>query len=283
MVKKEQSNNTINQQEYLNNEGLLHSQQDDTQWLSSMQQQYTYVNNNEPQPIQRKPPILGIISIILVFIAFFVSVFIPVIGIVLCILIIIFDIIALVRKEKAILLPIIGIILGVFVFMFSGILALIDWPNQMDTLQYVEDKDVFSGRILTMSDGSALYLQMDGTYSWYQDDSVQDDNYYAGSYKVYNANAAEYYIVNDLSKYGIEEDELDEFFKINSDDKYYTKDNLYCVAINCNYRLVDGEENTNEDSLTPYYGFSDGTIYDMVNMNTGNYLTIEGVMNLEVK
>lgn len=97
----------------------------------------------------------------------------------------------------------------------------------------------------------------------------------------YERKEAEDYIINDLSEYGIEQDELNEFYQRNSNDGFYSKENLFCIAMDCDYRLVDGEESTEGPSMTPYYGFSDGTSYDLANMNTGNYLTVTSVEYIE--
>ena len=40
----------------------------------------------------------------------------------------------------------------------------------------------FVGHVFEGNDGSMLYLNEDGSFTWYQDDSNHDDNYYNGYY-----------------------------------------------------------------------------------------------------
>jgi hypothetical protein len=114
----------------------------------------------------------------------------------------------------------------------------------------------------------------------YQNDSVRDDNYYEGTYEIYNGTSAENYIVNDLSEYGIEQDELDEYYTRNQGDSFYKIENLFCMKMSVEYTIVDGEEWENGRE-TFYYGFADGTSYDMANLSTGNYLSVMDVIKIE--
>lgn len=236
------------------------------------------MNYNFQPPFQKKAPVLGTLSIILAFITFIVSVYQPVVGIAFSVLIIVLCIVAFVRKEKLIAMPIIGIILGTLLLAFSFLVVLADVLDYEDEASTQEEQfkgqDVFSGRILIMGDGSALYLFNDGTYTWYQEDTVKDDNFYSGTFKVYNADAARDYMVNDLEEYEIDGEELDDYFQRNIGDTFYVQENLYCLAMDCNYRLVGGVETTAEEDIIPYCGFSDGESYDMTNLYTGNNIVV---------
>ncbi len=167
---------------------------------------------------------------------------------------------------------------GLLVIILLGVFYVV---GKLGDSKSEEAGDIFSDRVYHMNDDSALYLYDDGTYYWYQNNEVKNDNYYTGTFKVYNAGAAEDHIVNDLSEYGIEKEELQEIYQRNSESKLYAKENFYCLVMNCNLRFVDGEENTDGVTETPYFGFSDGKDYDLANMNTGNYLQINDIEPIE--
>lgn len=84
-----------------------------------------------------------------------------------------------------------------------------------------------------------------------------------------------------MKEYGIHNEELLELYQRNSDDELYVKENLYCLTMSCNYRLVDGEESTVKETMIPYFGFSNGEDYDLANMTTGNYLRVQNVEIIE--
>lgn len=167
--------------------------------------------------------------------------------------------------------------LGLLCIILVGLLYVV---GKLGNPKLEEAQDVLSNRLFQMNDDSALYLYNDGTYLWYQNDAVKDDNYFSGTFEVYSADAAEDYLENDLSEYGITKEKLHDYYQRNSEDKFFEKENLCCLVMKCNLRYINGEE-IDDGSTIPYFGFSDGKNYDLANMNTGNYLKIKNVELIE--
>lgn len=170
-----------------------------------------------------------------------------------------------------------------FVFITVGLVIVLSlfllkdrvWnTSDKEVIQKMDEKDVFTGRKLVMSDGSGLYFYKDGTYEWYQVDEDKTDNYFRGTFELYNAKEAEEHIVNNLSEYSYSQEELNDYHERNSANALYSKENLYCIIINMNYSMIQGIESDNLTDSIPYMGYSDGTEYDLANMATANYLTI---------
>jgi len=136
--------------------------------------------------------------------------------------------------------------------------------------------DSIYGKIITFGDGSTLYFNKDGTYSWYKDDFVKDDNYFEGTFVAVSGVDAKVKIVNELSSYGITADELEQFCEANEDNGY-TQDNLICIVMTCSKRIVDKKDVTKANDTISYMGFYDGENYTLANMDTRTYLTIESV------
>ena len=140
-----------------------------------------------------------------------------------------------------------------------------------------EDLDIKSliieeGSWVEENSGSFLVLENKKEFKYYKDYGVMDDYYYEGTYKIYVGEDAVDYVVNDLSEYYVEEDELEDLFDRN--DKY-SEDNFICLVLNNDCCIIDGEETEVDLDSTPYFGFylDDGKekVLDIANMNSGNY------------
>lgn len=118
------------------------------------------------------------------------------------------------------------------------------------------------------SDNSVLYLNKDKSYTWYQDDTTHNDNFYIGTYEFYTGTDAIDYITNNLKEYGITEEEQRRLFQ----NGQYNLSDYYVIILNCTKMIVNGTEQSPQTSIIPYYGFYDATMkrLGLVNMNTGN-------------
>lgn len=124
------------------------------------------------------------------------------------------------------------------------------------------------GYIWQATDNSVLYLNKDNSYTWYQDDTNHNDNFYVGTYEFYTGTDAIDYITYNLKEYGITEEEQRRLFQ----NGQYNLSDYYLVMLNCTKMIVNGTEQTPQTPIVPYYGFYDSTTkrLSLVNMNTGN-------------
>lgn len=184
------------------------------------------------------------------------------------------------RKNKHHILAVIGLISLIFTMTACGKVGEKNeqiTTNTMST-ELTKKDDRFYGKIFTMGDSSVLYLNADGTYSWYKDDSIKTDNYFEGTFVVDAGRVAEDKLVNELSSYGITKDELASYYVRNLGSQY-NKANLICLVMTCKKRIVNNVDETKENDQIPYYGFCTADKYDIANMMTGNYLRIKNVKN----
>lgn len=124
------------------------------------------------------------------------------------------------------------------------------------------------GYIWQGADKSVLYLNKNNSYTWYQDDTNHNDNFYVGTYEFYTGTDAIDYITNHLKEYGITEEEQRRLFQ----NGQYNLSDYYLVMLNCTKMIINGAEQTPQTPIVPYYGFYDPTTkrLSLVNMNTGN-------------
>ena len=110
------------------------------------------------------------------------------------------------------------------------------------------------------------------SFNWYRDEGVYSDNYYGGTFEYYRGTDAVKFITTELSQYGVTESELQKLFERN---EKYSEENFVVFNLVYNKVVMSGENITPERPLVPWYGFilEDGTVLDVVNMNTGTYYT----------
>ena len=132
------------------------------------------------------------------------------------------------------------------------------------------DNSVISGTSWTARDGSWMTFTDEENYAWYQDRTVTDDNYYAGTYEFYMGEDALKYLTEDLKEYGVTETEMQRVFDSNEE---YSLDNLVCMTARNRSFMLDGAEQLKEEKEISYYGFmlQDGGYLDIANMTTGTY------------
>lgn len=236
------------------------------------------INYNMAEVPIKNNPVFSSLSLVIAFFTFFFVVLKPVVGLVFCALILVLNIVSLVRKERFMALSIIGLVLTVIFFVLGNLMILVDLDDNKS--------DIFAERKFTMGDESSLYLNGDGTYIWYQDDTNKEDNYYSGTYKVYQGKEAEEYMNSQYKENDYESDELvinrfDEFYDRNRDNPFYSRKNFYYLVMYCDYRLVNGEVVSEDEETIPYFGFADGEKYDLANTLTGNYMSITDIEIIE--
>ena len=133
------------------------------------------------------------------------------------------------------------------------------------------EKDVLAGTAWNSdNDNSYWVFNEDGTFYWYKDKGVRDDNYFGGSYKSYSGEAV-FDSIGDVDPYlaGITQEELLKGF--NNADDYKLEDSLY-IDTTYNTYLLDGVEKLSRETKNSYYGFlaEDGKTLSIVNMSTGS-------------
>ena len=133
------------------------------------------------------------------------------------------------------------------------------------------EKDILAGTAWNSdNDNSYWVFNEDGTFYWYKDKGVTDDNYFGGSYKSYSGEAV-FDSIGDVDPYlaGITQEELLKGF--NNADDYKVEDSLY-IDTTYNTYLLDGVEKLSQETKNSYYGFlsEDGKTLSIVNMSTGS-------------
>ena len=110
----------------------------------------------------------------------------------------------------------------------------------------------------------------DSRIDWYRDSPNHEDNFYSGNYKFYIGKEAINYITQNLSEYGVTEDEITSLIDRNDE---YNEDNFVVFDIRYDKFVMNGAEQKIARPLVPWYGFilDDNTYLDVANMNTGTY------------
>ena len=236
--------------------------------------------NVEQESNPRKIGGLSIAALVIGFVAMlFSALIIP--GILLGITSIVLAIIALKKKEQQVM-PIVGISLsavGIIIsllmaLILGGTFALISKNIENGNIQTTYTQDVISGNSWKEDSGSYLVLEKNGKFKYYQDEEDLTDNYYEGTYKVYCGEKAVKYIAEDLKKYGVTEKEQRDIFERN---EKYSVDNYYCLVLNNEQCIMNGENVMSKATTTPYFGYyyKEQKILDIANMNTGTYYCFE--------
>lgn len=134
----------------------------------------------------------------------------------------------------------------------------------------------FWGSKYVCKDGSTIYFNEDGTFKWYQDEA-NSDAVKSGTYSVSFGEDAKKLLITDYKEYGVTEEELDEYAKRNEGDELHSAENLTFMVLVTTSLKSGGVEKSTSSKTTPYYGYSNETVFDAVNMNSGNYATFNVV------
>lgn len=192
------------------------------------------------------------------------------------------------KKRKTILyIAIVAIILIVagsaIAILFNTVDFFKDAPKKSATNSEMNDDkkgfavsdDLLDDTSWLSNDGSYIVFNDDETFEWYQKKEVTDNYYYSGTFEIFVGQEAVDYVTNDLSNYGITEDELEGVFDRAEE---YELDIFICFVLNNESCMVNGENVLEAGAvLTPYYGFvlEDGTFLDVANMVTATYMSFE--------
>lgn len=124
----------------------------------------------------------------------------------------------------------------------------------------------------SLDDHSYWAFDMDQGFHWYNDQTVTDDNYFAGTYEFHMGQDALDYLTHDLARYEVTEEEM---MGVINRSKLYTLETFICFSTTNQSFLLDGVEQlkNGEEAVTSYFGFllEDGTYLDIANMDTGTY------------
>ena len=166
------------------------------------------------------------------------------------------------------------LVIGRIFFRGSGNTAKpVDTGSKTTATQQLPAGDPVSGYVWTARDGAELNLAADGTFIWYMDPAVHEDNYIQGTYQVFFDEDARAKLTGDLAAYGITSDEIDDVL---SDDLYYNNGEarLMCMVLNNDTVIMDGVQVGNIVPVSPTVGTyvsHDGTeALDLLNMETAN-------------
>jgi len=140
----------------------------------------------------------------------------------------------------------------------------------------VSKPDGFYGKIFTFIDDSTLYLNDNGTYLWYKDNNIKNDNYFEGTFVVASGVAAENMIINDLSSYGVTNKELQEFYSRNEGTEF-SQEHLVCIVMTSTKRIINKPNVLIANDVVPYMGFYNEESYSLANMKSGEFLTVTSV------
>ena len=201
-----------------------------------------------------------------------------IVGLVLSVLGLIF---AIKNNEKGKGLAIIGIVVSTILLLY--LLAAIatghfrmhasfkGFGNKIDTPEEIEEY-VLDQTWIDIEEDTCLEFVSAKKFKYYRDFRDLDDYYYEGKFELYIGDEALDYIVDDLSNYGLTEDEVQDLADRN---KYYKMENLVVLVLHNEKRYVDGQNDLTETVVTPYIGFfcTDNKEHalDMTNLNSFGY------------
>ncbi len=157
---------------------------------------------------------------------------------------------------------------------------------------HIGTEDMMTGHTLSISSGSELHLETDGTFRYYEDGSDPDSAYLSGTYEVYYGQAAFDKLVS-MTDYGLTEEELErtlaasmngysiggsmpyDYFDDDSDAEegyHICRDTFYALVVETDTLYENGTESPSEGSVLHLgYYIPELEIFDLVNANTYNY------------
>jgi len=155
-------------------------------------------------------------------------------------------------------------------------------------------EDMASGRKFTISQGTEIHLNDDGTFKYFETSGDPESSYFEGNYEVYYGQAAFDKLVS-MKEYGLTEDELEHTLSANmngykiggsrpmdyiedsqnsSDEKFYRicRDTFYVIIMNTKTLTKDGNISY-VDGTALYMGYYIPEIeqFDLLSVNTYTY------------
>ena len=143
--------------------------------------------------------------------------------------------------------------------------------NRIDTPEEIEEY-VTDNTWIDIQEDTCLEFVSSKKFKYYRDFEELDDYYYEGKYELYIGDEALDYIVNDLSEYGLTEEEIQDLADRN---KHYKMANLVVLVLHNEKRYVDGKNDLTDTVVTPYIGFfctnNKEHALDLTNLNSFGY------------
>jgi hypothetical protein len=133
-----------------------------------------------------------------------------------------------------------------------------------------ENSDIAGLTWTVDADGSEIRFFDDGTYIWYKNADVTNDNYYTGTFKLIRNEDAIVYLVKNYADYDLTEKGIRD--EIAADVEAYgerTMENYICLVLEHKLMVAGGAETElNEDFAVPHRGyyFEDAGIAQLYNM-----------------
>lgn len=127
---------------------------------------------------------------------------------------------------------------------------------------------------IAQNDGSWWSFSVDGTFGWYQDKNVQDDNYYSGTYEAYRGQAGLDFLAESLTEFEHTKEAAEQLINDNGKlDDDYKLDNFVCFSCNNQSFMMNGQEQLDGDWQTAYYGFlvEEDSQLIILNLRTGTW------------
>lgn len=145
------------------------------------------------------------------------------------------------------------------------------FPNKIDTPEEIEEY-VQDNIWIDIDEDTCLEFVSSKKFKYYRDFEETDDYYYEGTYELYIGKEAIEYLEDDLSQYGITEEDVEE---LAGGSKYYKVENLVVLVLHSEKRYVEGKNDLDETVVTPYIGFfatnDNQHALDMTNLNSFQY------------
>lgn len=187
-----------------------------------------------------------------------------------------------------------SVVFSIIITIFTILMTFGIIGATFNIIEDAQDEDVISsfqyesaplsieGNSFYDTDKSKIIFNNDGTFVWYQDENITDDNYYKGTYTVkYGADAENYLKNTNFPKTPLDFSKMDNIY---GKKDYYTKDNLIAFELKHTDAVANGK-NMLEDAdtnITYYFGFvsdEDGYKIDVVHIATGGYHTFTLIDN----
>ena len=127
---------------------------------------------------------------------------------------------------------------------------------------------------IAQNDGSWWNFAVDGTFGWYQDKNVQDDNYYSGTYEAHRGQAGLDFLAESLTEFEHTRETAERMIEDNGKfDEDYILDNFICFSCNKQSFMMNGQEQLDGDWQTAYYGFlaEEDSQLVILNLRTGTW------------
>lgn len=240
--------------------------------------QWSNAGGYAPQSSYKPTNVLCILGIIFAGLSILCCGITSIIGLILSVLGLIF---AIKNEERGKGLAITGIIIST-VLLLIMLLAMatgnfhvktsFNWfGNKIDTPEEIEEY-VTDQKWIDIQEDTCLEFVSSKKFKYYRDFEELDDYYYEGKYELYIGDEALDYIVNDLSEYGLTEEEIQDLADRN---KHYKMANLVVLVLHNEKRYVDGKNDLTDTVVTPYIGFfctnNKEHALDLTNLNSFGY------------